>query len=221
MPQNTEDVLYASFCHLQGKKNLHAPCDHHVHGRGDRSDQPFKRGSVWLLSDFLGAAGSVSAPGQINAFNTPLCSGTAARKQLIALFQNLFRNTLLHNLHIFAQNFFSHFFSIFITVKANAFIQLFSQIGRQVKPSQPLLVYRDFFSSCILYSSFQHFLSGFSFSFLFKAYQDNIISNLGHTSQNGITYSVFLFKKTTDAPGPGTTSAVIQPVFSSNSTSPT
>ena len=56
---------YASFCHLQGKKELTCPVITMSHGR-DRSDQRLS-GEVFGSCLTFGAAGSVSAPGQINA----------------------------------------------------------------------------------------------------------------------------------------------------------
>ena len=40
---------YSSFCHLQSKKRTFLSCYHYVYGES-RTDQPLKRGSIWLLS---------------------------------------------------------------------------------------------------------------------------------------------------------------------------
>ena len=109
---------------------------------------------------------------------------------------------------------FSHIFSVYLfTLKANAFHTTFShQIGRQVKTCRPLLVYGTFYILALLIRLFLFFLLKLT----------RIMSlPIWHTSQNGITYSFSLPKNPQIHPGPGTTSAVIQPVFSSNSRSPT
>ena len=113
------------------------------------------------------------------------------------------------------------------------FIQLFLT-NRPAGYTLPATVYGIFFSLCAgsIQTAISRFtaadpdhakrtlLSGFSLSFSLKL--TRIMSlPIWHTSQNGITYSFSLPKNPQIHPGPGTTSAVIQPVFSSNSRSPT
>ena len=90
--------------------------------------------------------------------------------------------TCSHILHIL-HNFFSHFFSIFIYVKSECFsYNFFSQIGRQVKTYRPLLVYGTFYILALLIRLFLFFL--------FKAYQDNVTSDLAYITKRD---HIFLF----------------------------
>ena len=109
--------------------------------------------------------------------------------------------TCSHTFHIL-HNFFSHFFSTFIYVKSECFsYNFFSQMGRQVKTCRPLLIYGTvtalslkIFYLCKCFISvwlcILTLLIWLFFILLFKAYQDNITSDLAYIAKGD---HIFLF----------------------------
>ena len=140
---------YSSFCHLQSKKRTFLSCYHYVYGES-RTDQPLKRGSIWLLS-YLWRCRKCFRTCRSNALKLRFCYWKYSNENSWCLFH--FHRSLwhawpgilpVHTLFTFYTTFLT-FFSTFIYVKSECFSYNFSHTKWAGRNLRPVLCYQTCF----------------------------------------------------------------------------